>query len=124
MQNPRKGAPTLPVSGQPKSQQAQTANVCVSQKSRWSSTMMNCCADKQICCCGLFCSPILACRLSKKYGECFCQPLLPGGLTMLRSSMRQRYNIEGSILDDAAVVYGFGPCALCQMMREYNSRNP
>lgn len=36
----------LPVSRQPKAQQTQTAS---SQKSRWSSKMLDCCQDKHIC---------------------------------------------------------------------------
>lgn len=100
--------------------------------------------------CGLCLTPILACRLAKTHGECFCQPLLPGGLVMLRANMRQRYNIEvsfckelrlkriskwnkfptynvtfyfqGSVLDDFVVLQACGPCALCQMAREYKSQ--
>ncbi|XP_042565177.1 cornifelin-like isoform X2 [Clupea harengus] len=112
MQNPRKGAPpNSPVSRQPTSQRA--------QPSRWSTKMLDCCMDMPVCLCGCCCGPILACQLAKKYGECCCQPMLPGGLGMLRASMRQRYNIEGNLLDDTMVAYFFGPCTLCQMAREY-----
>ncbi|KAL2084472.1 hypothetical protein ACEWY4_019990 [Coilia grayii] len=118
-----KGPSNSPVSRQPRQQQTKTVSKAVCPKSRWSSKMLDCCDDKLVCLCGCLFGPLLACQLATRYGECCCQPMLPGGLAMLRASMRQRYNIEGSILDDAAVVCTFGPCALCQMAREYKSHS-
>ncbi|CAB1334099.1 unnamed protein product, partial [Coregonus sp. 'balchen'] len=60
----------------------------------------------------------LACQMAERYGECFCLPLLPTTMMMMRTAMREIYNIRASLIDDWAVHMFCGPCALCQMARE------
>ncbi|XP_023844316.1 cornifelin homolog A-like [Salvelinus sp. IW2-2015] len=85
---------------------------------KWNSRILDCCIDRRVCLCGTFCSMCLACQMAERYGECFCLPLLPTTMMMMRTSMRERYNIPGSLIDDWAVHMFCGPCALCQMARE------
>uniref|UniRef100_A0A670JR21 Uncharacterized protein n=1 Tax=Podarcis muralis TaxID=64176 RepID=A0A670JR21_PODMU len=49
------------------------------------------------CCVGLLCPAILACYVSRKYGENCCLGLVPGGLTALRTHMRLSYGIPVTI---------------------------
>uniref|UniRef100_A0A8C3FEW8 PLAC8-like protein 1 n=3 Tax=Emydidae TaxID=8476 RepID=A0A8C3FEW8_CHRPI len=52
---------------------------------------------------------------------CFL-PCLPGTLLALRTGVRERYHIEGSICDDWLVMACCGPCGLCQLSRELSHR--
>uniref|UniRef100_A0A4W5L3K9 PLAC domain-containing protein n=1 Tax=Hucho hucho TaxID=62062 RepID=A0A4W5L3K9_9TELE len=63
---------------------------------KWNSRILDCCIDRRVCLCGTFCSMCLACQMAERYGECFCLPLLPTTMMMMRTSMRERYNIPGS----------------------------
>ncbi|XP_046893326.1 cornifelin-like isoform X1 [Hypomesus transpacificus] len=102
------------------SQPRMTGTVVV--QTRWHSRMLECCIDKRVCMCGAFCPGVLSCQMAEKYGECFCLPILPGAMMMMRTGMRERYNIPGSIVDDWAVHMCCGPCALCQMAKEIKHR--
>ncbi|XP_017721905.1 PREDICTED: cornifelin, partial [Rhinopithecus bieti] len=72
--------------------------------------------------CGTFAPLCLACRISDDFGECCCAPYLPGGLHSIRTGMRERYHIQGSVGHDWAALTFCLPCALCQMARELKIR--
>ncbi|XP_024078727.1 cornifelin homolog A-like, partial [Terrapene carolina triunguis] len=88
----------------------------------WSSGMCDCFADMGVCLCGTFVPCILACQVSQDFGESCFLPCLPGTLLALRTGVRERYHIEGSICDDWLVMACCGPCGLCQLSRELSHR--
>ncbi|XP_053308532.1 cornifelin homolog B-like [Spea bombifrons] len=90
--------------------------------SQWSSDVMDCCEDTSICLCGGFVPCILACRIAKDYGECCCLPCLFGTTVAMRTGMRERYHIPGSICNDCVCLTFCSPCTLCQMARELKAR--
>uniref|UniRef100_A0AAY5KPP3 Plac8 onzin related protein 6 n=1 Tax=Esox lucius TaxID=8010 RepID=A0AAY5KPP3_ESOLU len=101
------------------------------QKTTWSSGICDCCEDIQICeCCfGFWCPCCLLCQISSDFGECFCLCLLdmfsgciPSTSMALRSTMRERFRIQGSICSDCAVVTFCTQCSWCQMAREMKVR--
>ncbi|XP_051557294.1 cornifelin homolog [Myxocyprinus asiaticus] len=100
------------------------------KQNQWSSGVCDCCEDMSICCCGLWCPCYLMCKTSEDFGECFCLPLLemcffgyanPITLSM-RSTMRERYHIKGSLACDCCVVTFCTMCVWCQMARELKAR--
>uniref|UniRef100_A0A8C4T184 Cornifelin n=2 Tax=Erpetoichthys calabaricus TaxID=27687 RepID=A0A8C4T184_ERPCA len=88
----------------------------------WSSDVCDCCQDCGICLCGTFLPCLLACKVSQDFGESCCLPCLPGSMIALRTGIRGKYNIEGSICCDWVVMSCLAPCGLCQMAREMKSR--
>ncbi|XP_071189755.1 cornifelin homolog A-like [Salvelinus alpinus] len=95
----------------------------------WSSSICDCCDDMKICCFGFWCPCCLRCQMSTDFGECFCLPLLdifvnciPAVSLALRSTMRERYRIQGTICNDCLLVAFCTPCAWCQMARELKLR--
>ncbi|XP_053545960.1 cornifelin homolog B-like [Bombina bombina] len=90
--------------------------------SQWSTELMDCCDDKGTCLLGAFCPPILACKVASAYGECCCLPVLFGSTLALRTGIRERYHIPGSICNDCVYLTFLAPCALCQMARELKRR--
>ncbi|NP_001314834.1 plac8 onzin related protein 6 [Danio rerio] len=104
-----------------------TDNVKLNQ---WSSGVCDCCEDMSICCCGFWCAYCLMCKTSEDFGECLCLPLLEicfGGMLhpitlAMRSSMRERYHIRGSIQDDCCAATCCPVCVWCQMARELKVR--
>ncbi|KAM9298937.1 cornifelin homolog [Gastrophryne carolinensis] len=91
--------------------------------SEWHSDVMDCCEDMGICLCGAFVPCILACRVSTDYGECCCVPYAaPGALLAMRTGIRERYRIPGSICNDCVCLTFCGVCTLCQMARELKAR--
>nr|XP_033819714.1 cornifelin [Geotrypetes seraphini] len=108
-----------PITSQPQGSQG----IYTSQKTAWSSDIMDCFQDMGICLCGTFVPCILACRVAQDYGECCCLPVLFGSLLALRTGIRERYHIEGSICKDFLCLCFCGHCALCQMARELKMKN-
>ncbi|XP_064425711.1 cornifelin homolog [Latimeria chalumnae] len=92
------------------------------QSSSWSSGLCDCCADMSICLCGVFLPCILACRVAQDFEECCCVAFLPGSLLAMRTGIRERYHISGSVCDDWVAMCCCGPCSLCQMARELTRR--
>ncbi|TNN89235.1 Toll-like receptor 13 [Liparis tanakae] len=54
--------------------------------------------------CATFIPCILGCKVAQDNGDSCCVPFLPGALIALRTSIRSRYNIEGSVCDDWVVM--------------------
>ncbi|XP_037391389.1 cornifelin homolog B-like isoform X2 [Pygocentrus nattereri] len=78
-------------------------------------------------CYSFWCLPCIACSTAKNHGECFWLPLLEFGfippITLsMRTSVRERYHIEGSVLNDCVYSSFCCPCVWCQMSREINIR--
>ncbi|XP_077192857.1 cornifelin [Paroedura picta] len=98
-------------------------NYTFSSQGAWSSDLCDCCTDMGVCLCATFVPCILACRVSEQAGEFFCLPCLPGTLIALRTGVREKYHIEGSICDDWMVMSCCPLCGLCQLSRELSNRN-
>ncbi|KAJ8389282.1 hypothetical protein AAFF_G00121470 [Aldrovandia affinis] len=101
--------------------------VVATDSNQWSSGICDCTKDKE-CCFAFWCFPCLVCKTSRDYGECLCLPLLdsfglipPIALSM-RVSMRQRYGITGTILNDCLYTFLCLSCSWCQMSREMKTR--
>uniref|UniRef100_A0A3Q3AJD2 Cornifelin homolog B-like n=1 Tax=Kryptolebias marmoratus TaxID=37003 RepID=A0A3Q3AJD2_KRYMA len=103
--------------------------------SDWSSGLCNCCQDMNTCCFGFWCCPCLACTVAGNFGENACLPIcdvlspavfaacgiplcVPPAVLSLRSAMRNRYGIEGSLCNDIVVSCFCVWCSWCQMHRE------
>ncbi|XP_028406727.1 placenta-specific gene 8 protein-like [Dendronephthya gigantea] len=89
----------------------------------WSSGLCKCFSDMKSCCLGFFCSPILACKLSGKMGECCCAGCI--GPAALRTKHRMKHDIQGSVCNDSLVscLPCLLPCALCQLARDLKTRS-
>ncbi|KAM4016365.1 cornifelin homolog B-like [Anomaloglossus baeobatrachus] len=106
----------------PVSSQPQTMQSYVTSSSQWHSEVNDCCEDMGICLCGAFVPCILACKVAKDYGECCCLPCLPGTIIAMRTGVRERHHIPGSICNDCVCFTFCGPCTLCQLAREVKHR--
>ncbi|XP_056323522.1 cornifelin homolog B [Danio aesculapii] len=99
--------------------------------SQWGSDICDCCYDVPECCFAFWCFSCYTCIQAKNYGECLCLPLLDmfcGGIippiTMsIRTSMRQRYGIQGTMCNDCVLSTFCRPCVWCQMSREMKERD-
>ncbi|KAL0970240.1 hypothetical protein UPYG_G00239250 [Umbra pygmaea] len=94
---------------------------------QWSSEICDCTDDMSMCCFAFWCFPCFTCITAKEFGECLCLPLLDYfGMNVslaMRSTMRQRYGIEGTMCKDCACSFFCLPCSWCQMKREMKIRN-
>ncbi|XP_061432891.1 cornifelin-like [Lethenteron reissneri] len=99
-------------------QQSELQKTHAVQKMQWSTGICDCCSDMNVCLCGTFCMLCLHCLMAKDFGECICLPILPGSSVALRTAIRERYHIQGSICEDCAVHIFCFCCISCQMARE------
>ncbi|XP_033959219.1 cornifelin homolog isoform X2 [Pseudochaenichthys georgianus] len=88
----------------------------------WRSNVCDCGEDCGICLCATFLPCILGCQVAQDHGESCCLPFLPGAMIALRTSMRDKYHIEGSVCDDWLIMGCLPLCGLCQMAREQKRR--
>ncbi|XP_071234373.1 placenta-specific gene 8 protein-like [Salvelinus alpinus] len=108
--------------------QQQITTVTTTQRSgEWSTGLCDCCSDMGTCCCALWCFPCLQCQTASHFGWCLCMPLLDPCAFMavsccMRSSMRERYGIQGSTCGDVALVCCCYVCTWCQMAREVKTQ--
>ncbi|KAI4896819.1 hypothetical protein NFI96_029277 [Prochilodus magdalenae] len=101
-----------------------------SKTSQWSTGICDCCDDMSVCCLGFWCPCILMCNTSERFGECLCLPLLelffgslvPPVTYAMRSSIRERYRIQGSMCDDCCISTCCGTLVWCQIARELKQR--
>ncbi|XP_072544892.1 plac8 onzin related protein 6 isoform X2 [Salminus brasiliensis] len=102
----------------------------IQKTGQWSSGLCDCCDDMSICCFGFWCPCCLMCDTANTFGECMCLPLVEmffGGLAppvtfSLRSSMRERYHIQGSMCNDCCLSACCKICVWCQIARELKYR--
>ncbi|XP_078525669.1 cornifelin homolog [Lissotriton helveticus] len=124
-----------------------STQVTVMSGNYWSSEICDCCEDCSVCCCAFWCCPCFQCQTVSEFGECLCLPLIDllciactGYLTSsftcfcipctpcppismaMRSGVRERYKIQGSIFDDCCMLCGCYCCSWCQMAREIKKR--
>ncbi|XP_061922880.1 cornifelin homolog A-like [Entelurus aequoreus] len=124
------GPHTLPAMSQQLSQPKPfTMTTMTSMSNQWSSGICDCFQDLNFCCFACWCLPCFTCKTSVDAGECLCLPLLdtfgiiPPITTALRVSVRQRYNIEGTVCNDCVYACCCGPCSWCQIAREMQVRS-
>uniref|UniRef100_A0A673LTQ5 Uncharacterized protein n=1 Tax=Sinocyclocheilus rhinocerous TaxID=307959 RepID=A0A673LTQ5_9TELE len=72
---------------------------------QWSTEVFDCCIS-------IFCFPCVACTTAKRYGECFCLPLIDE-FGLMRVSMRHRYGIEVMTFDFTAKDAFLNPFFAC-----------
>lgn len=85
----------------------------------WTYGLFECTGDRTICLKGTFCSPCLACQVSRDLEESAWVPCcVPYWQLVLRTKLRAHQDIAGSVLIDCCEVTWCSPCVLCQMARE------
>ncbi|KFP77256.1 Placenta-specific 8, partial [Acanthisitta chloris] len=84
----------------------------------WETGLMDCCNDCGVCLCGSFCFICLGCQVAADMNEC----CLCGTSVAMRTLYRTKYNIPGSILNDAVTTMCCPWCSLCQLKRDINIR--
>ncbi|XP_041925737.1 cornifelin homolog B-like [Alosa sapidissima] len=98
---------------------------------QWNTGLFDCCDDFSSCCYHYWCFWCIACKTSEKYGECLCMPLVdflglggsvPAFAMALRSDMRERYGIRGTMVEDFMFSSVFPACVYCQISRELKIR--
>ncbi|XP_067828250.1 cornifelin homolog A-like [Heptranchias perlo] len=114
-----------------------TTTVITTQQKGWNSGICDCCEDCGICCLALWCMPCFMCKTADDFGECLCLPLVeicctncgycsngvvPPIALAMRSAVRERYGISGSIFKDCCIMYWCNSCGWCQMAREIKER--
>uniref|UniRef100_A0A8C5QK67 Uncharacterized protein n=1 Tax=Leptobrachium leishanense TaxID=445787 RepID=A0A8C5QK67_9ANUR len=73
--------------------------------------------------CGFLVPGCLVCKIASDFGECYpFLPLVGGTLTALRTGIRERHGISGSICEDLICITCCFQCTLCQMARELQAR--
>ncbi|XP_046354013.1 cornifelin homolog A-like [Haliotis rufescens] len=98
---------------------AQGQHVLVPQKRKWSSKLCGCFEDVGTCLCGTFLGPCFMCQIASKMGENCCVPMcVPNAIITMRTALRERHNIEGSIMSDCCTSTFLGSLVACQLARE------
>lgn len=91
----------------------------------WTTGLFDICSDVRICVCSFFCFRFYGCRVAKDMDEHMCVPCcVPMWLLALRTKMRVKQNIAGSVMHDCCVVVCCPSCALCQLAREFKHVHP
>merc|ERR1711976_1047901 len=97
---------------------------CFKMSKDWQRGLCDCCAEPEICCCGLFCYPCQTYKTANSLNRsgalfgllaCFF-PCLPAFL--LRQETRHRYDIDGNDIGDCGTAFCFPACVSCQTATE------
>ncbi|NP_001297945.1 plac8 onzin related protein 1 [Esox lucius] len=107
--------------------QQQVTTITSTQSAERSTGICDCCSDMGTRCCATWCFPCFQCQTASHFGWCCCMPLLDpiacfAVSCCMRSSMRERYGIQGSCCGDVGCVVCCYPCTWCQMSREVKAR--
>ncbi|XP_005999175.2 cornifelin homolog B-like [Latimeria chalumnae] len=89
----------------------------------WKSGVFDCQQDMSIFLCGALVPCLLGFQVAKDYGESLWSGCFIDCIVAMRTGIRERYKIEGSVCNDCLMTYFCFPCVLCQMARELQSRN-
>ncbi|XP_078257684.1 placenta associated 8, tandem duplicate 1 [Rhinoraja longicauda] len=84
------------------------------RQNNWSTGMCGCFDDLGICCCGIFFPICLGCQIAGDMNEC----CLCGTSMAMRTLVRTKYHISGSLCNDWLASLCCLPCSLCQIKRE------
>ncbi|XP_041466946.1 cornifelin-like [Lytechinus variegatus] len=85
----------------------------------WHTGICSCFEDIPTCLLGLFLGPCHQCCIATDMGENCCVPCcVPNSLITMRTQIRGRHNIQGTILTDCCLSTFLEPCAQCQLARE------
>ncbi|XP_046855592.1 cornifelin homolog A-like [Xenia sp. Carnegie-2017] len=98
--------------------QQQPQQIMIQGERDWSTGLCSCCDDCGICCFAYCCPAIHSCVVASLAKECCCVGMYCP--FALRTKIRLRHNIKGSICEDFCVLAWCGSCAMCQMHRELN----
>ncbi|XP_076875531.1 placenta-specific gene 8 protein-like [Brachyhypopomus gauderio] len=108
--------------------------------SKWNSGLCDCCMEMKSCCYAFWCCPCFACSTTADFGEGLCLPLIdilgPGMLAAcgvavcvppvtlsMRTAVRNKYGIKGSLFEDIMISCCCIWCSWCQMHREIKYHN-
>ncbi|KAJ8408937.1 hypothetical protein AAFF_G00247550 [Aldrovandia affinis] len=118
----------------------QPTTTVVIQSKQWSTGLFDCLKDMNICCSFFWCFWCMSCSTAQKFGENLCLPLLdmfnlagasyigipvfmpPIALSM-RTAVRHRYGIPGTICKDCPKATFCTICSWCQIAREIKIRS-
>ncbi|XP_013400653.1 placenta-specific gene 8 protein [Lingula anatina] len=94
-------------------------------KRQWKSGLCGCCSDMGVCCAVYWLGNWECCYLaylSSRMGESCCVGCcVPFALITMRTAMRERYNIQGSICDDCMASLCCMHCVMCQLQIEMSN---
>ncbi|KAK6166429.1 hypothetical protein SNE40_023123 [Patella caerulea] len=97
----------------------QQPGVQIRNKRQWRNGLGGCLNDLPICLLSTFCFECYGCYMVTKADEHCCLGwCCPGYLLPVRSYVRGRLGIEGSVLKDFCAVSCCGPCVMCQLAQE------
>ncbi|KAG8433856.1 hypothetical protein GDO86_012284 [Hymenochirus boettgeri] len=84
----------------------------------WRTGIFHCCSDFEVCLFGALCPFLLPCYVASLYNESCWLGCLPGAMFALRTGIRERYRITGTVMKDYYAVCCCSLCSFCQMARE------
>ncbi|KAK6166304.1 hypothetical protein SNE40_023033 [Patella caerulea] len=130
------GQQSYPQQGYPQQGYAQHHNVTnttvvvqqpaaqVKVKRQWRHGTCGCFDDMSVCLLSTFFGQCYGCYMVTKADEHCCLGwCCPGYLLPLRTYVRGRLGIEGSIFNDFCAVACCGPCVMCQVAQELKESN-
>ncbi|KAK2913584.1 hypothetical protein Q8A67_001983 [Cirrhinus molitorella] len=108
--------------------QPQFSPVIAVSSNQWSTGICGCFDDCDVCCFAISCPCCFICSTASDLGEFCCLPLIdicactPPVSLALRTSVRNRYGIQGGLGSDCMYVTFCNICSWCQLARELKRR--
>ncbi|XP_033115810.1 cornifelin homolog [Anneissia japonica] len=91
------------------------------EEGQWKTSLIGCCEDMESFLLSVFCPFCVSCDIANQIGENPCIAIVPGGLLALRTRIRTKKNIKGSLCEDCMVQCCFCQLSIGQMYREVNT---
>ncbi|XP_059144648.1 placenta-specific gene 8 protein-like [Physella acuta] len=89
----------------------------------WHASLFGCCFDWKICLFAACCWPCFECKVACDMDEsCLLPFCVPAYQIALRTKLRTREHLSGSILGDCGIACMFPFCSLIQVARENKHR--